>query len=259
MEDCIVIHIPHASLNLPKHFLEALVVEESDIQEENRFLSDYGVDEFLPRESAHVVAFDYSRMFCDVERFKDDEAEEMAKYGQGVLYTKDSNGRVFIEFDEDYRQKVLSEYYDKHHERLDEIATQALRENGICYIVDLHSFSDEFIEKFFQKSDNPDICLGYDSDYADLELIDLTKKHFKEYGFTIKDNYPYGGSIVPNRYFGKKNSGVYSLMLEINKRVYLDENKSRNAKKASRLKECIDAYYEVFNAHVRKKKISKSN
>ena len=38
-------------------------------------------------------------------------------------------------------------------------------------------------------------------------------------GLTTAINYPYAGSLVPNAYYGKKNTGIVSLMLEINKRI----------------------------------------
>ena len=45
---------------------------------------------------------------------------------------------------------------------------------------------------------------------------------FKELGYTYKINYPYTGSLVPNIvYSGRVKGRVISIMLEINKRVYL--------------------------------------
>ena len=44
----------------------------------------------------------------------------------------------------------------------------------------------------------------------------------KELGYTYKINYPYKGSLVPNIiYKGKLKGRVISIMLEINKRIYL--------------------------------------
>ena len=46
-------------------------------------MSDFKVDKLFENIDAEKVKCKYSRLYCDVERFKDDELEEMSKYGQG--------------------------------------------------------------------------------------------------------------------------------------------------------------------------------
>ena len=41
-------------------------------------------------------------------------------------------------------------------------------------------------------------------------------------GLSVEINYPYSGSLVPNYVFNKKiDKKVVSIMIEINKRIYL--------------------------------------
>lgn len=210
--DQYVIHIPHASLKVPKCFQKNIICYEKFVRE-NLFLCDYLVENFVPNHFPNVVFFPYSRMFCDVERYL--YCEEMSKYGMGVLYTKDSNGRDFVRRkfkDNDY---IIKHYYLKHHEKLDIMVGRVFKRNGKCIIIDLHSFSDEFVYKMFHKKNNPDICIGINQHY-NKKLLYFTILHFKKFGYSVKINDPYRGSIISNRY-----PKVESMMIEINKRIYL--------------------------------------
>ena len=83
--DNIILHIPHASLHLPTDFWRDITVDKEIIERELRFIADYKVDELVKNIDSHKIIAKYSRLYCDVERFRDDEAESMAKLGMGRL------------------------------------------------------------------------------------------------------------------------------------------------------------------------------
>ena len=234
-----IIHIPHASLDMPNIFLERLTLPLEYIQKENIFISDYLVDKFVPKDFKNIVKFSYSRMFCDVERYLDDKQEEMSKYGMGVLYTKDSNQSTFIKYDDTYKSIVIKNYYKKHHNKLNNLTKKILKEYNKCYILDLHSYSSLFVDKLFGYKNNPDICIGINKTGYDKKLLNLTIKHFKKYGYTVKINYPYSGSLTPNI----KSNNIYSMMIEINKRVYLNNNYNKFYK-------CMMDYYDKIKKQI---------
>lgn len=248
----IMIHVPHASLKIPHIFFENIVLDKERIQKENVFLADFLVDKFIPCNCSNVIKFDFSRMFCDVERFKDEKQEVMSKYGMGVVYEKDHYGNTFFKLNEDYKNNIISRYYDKHHLLLDSTVERILNEYGSCYIIDLHSFSDEFVGKLLNLYDTPDICIGFDSNFCDMKLVYETILHFEKYGYLVKQNYPYSGSLIPNKYYNLENVGIYSIMIEINKRIYLDDNVSINFEKYSKLKYGMDMYYNFLNEYCNK-------
>lgn len=107
------------------------------------------------------MVFKYSRIFCDVERFRDDEKEKMALKGMGVVYTRDLDTLITLP-NKKYKRIVLKSYYDKYHNKLDKRVVNGLKKNDNCLIIDLHSFSDMMVNKLFKSKDNPDICLGVD-------------------------------------------------------------------------------------------------
>lgn len=239
----IIIHIPHASLRLPEIFKDKLLQTQEKIDYQNIFMSDYLVDQFVPNNFSNIIKFEFSRLFCDVERFRDDKEEEMIKYGMGAIYEKDSDNQKIIDVDLNYKNEVLLNYYDKHHNKIDELTTNILEKHEKCYIMDLHSFSDDFVIKMFNKNNNPDICIGYDEKIKDETLIDLTIKHFKKYGYSISLNYPYSGSLIPNKYYNSNNNRIKSIMI-YKKDLYLDSNTKINHEKNEILKKCMNDYYE---------------
>lgn len=81
----ILLHIPHASLHLPPDFWRNVMVDRKIIEHNLRFMADYKVDELARDIDCHKVIAKYSRLYCDVERFRNDADEPMATgYGRGL-------------------------------------------------------------------------------------------------------------------------------------------------------------------------------
>ena len=217
----ILIHVPHASLYIPEDYKQTALIPQAELEEENAFMCDTGVLELIPPAfAANTVAFPYARLYCDVERFRDD-SEPMQKLGMGYIYTHDSKGREMFRPDEAHREEV-SRIYEAHHEKLNRLTAEILQEHGRCLIIDLHSFSDETVNRLFGWTDFPDVCIGTEPDYYSKELVDGIISLCKSLGLSFALNYPYAGSLVPSRYLGQRNTGIVSVMLEINKRVLRD-------------------------------------
>ena len=119
---------------------------------------------------------------------------------------------------EAHRAKV-SALYDRHHAELNRRASAILKEHGQCLIIDLHSFSDATVNRLFGWTDFPDVCIGTEPEYYSEEIVEGICGFCRGLGLSVALNYPYRGSLVPNQYFGCKDTGIVSVMLEINKRV----------------------------------------
>ena len=77
----LLIHIPHASLFIPEEYRKTALISREELNEENLFMCDTGLTELIPEGlKSQTVAFPYSRLYCDVERFRDG-SEPMDKYG----------------------------------------------------------------------------------------------------------------------------------------------------------------------------------
>lgn len=223
----IIKHIPHASLEIPKEIAEALLLNaESDFQRYNLTMSDVGVDLLTSDVPGILVKAKYSRLFCDVERFKDDDKEPMAKLGQGYVYSKYYDGKDIFDIASsnflEKRKELASRYYDDYHRRFNEIVREQIEQDKDVLILDIHSYSDLLADSLGKKGPYPDICIGVNDTHITKPLLDLVISKIKAKGLSYQINYPYSGSIIPNDVLnGQIKGNVYSIMIEINKRLYL--------------------------------------
>ena len=216
----VLLHMPHVSLDVPNEFYDGLLIPKWLFHKYNLEMTDLGIDELFKGYNYTKVIPKYSRLYCDVERFRDDSKEIMSKYGEGVVYTNLYDGTLFHQHDNNYRNKVLS-YYDEYHKNLDNITKELLNDENTLLILDCHSFSDKMTSHFY-KEPFPDICIGVEDEYYDQEILDMIINKITQLGYTYKINYPYKGSLVPNCVINKEAKGkVVSIMLEINKKIYL--------------------------------------
>lgn len=224
LKNKILIHIPHSSLKIPKIFKSRIIISYQDLIKENKDMCDLYVNKLININNYNVVKFNYSRMFCDVERFKNDDFEEMSKIGMGAIYECTSKHKNFINIDSKYKNYVLNNFYDKHHNSLDNMCEEILNKYNSCIIVDLHSFSNKIVKRLLNKKNNPDICIGIDYNFYDKKLEEIVCNFLKNKNYKLKINYPYTGSIIPNKYYRSKNKNIKTIMIEINKKLYLKNN-----------------------------------
>jgi N-formylglutamate amidohydrolase len=243
----ILIHIPHSSLELPETFYEGLLIEPLKLEIYNMEHTDLYTDRLFAFDDIDTITAGYSRLYCDVERFKDDDKEPMSKIGQGVIYTHLYDGKPFHKHDQSYQDEVMT-YYDLHHQKLDDYVNQCQKNNEELCIIDAHSFSDKLANHFFE-GDYPDIDLGINDDFQHPEILEMTKQVFIEHGYTVAINLPYKWSIVTNEAIKSNYKGVFSMMIEVNKRTYLNDNQNIDVIKFDKLRSVLNIikdYIEQF-------------
>ena len=218
-----VVHIPHASVLIPEEYKKDFLVSERVLNRELRRMTDafcselYDAAEFETRIIAPV-----SRLVCDMERFRDDKDEPNAAKGQGLMYTRTSLGRKLRENDPALREKILLEYYDKHHKQLEQAVENSLSKYGKCLVIDCHSFNSSHIVKFDNLFSMPDFDIGTDNFHTPDILADRMFSRVRELGFSARFNSPFGGCITPMKYY-MKDRRVLSVMIETNRKLYMDE------------------------------------
>ena len=223
MMDNIILHIPHASLYLPTDFWRDITVDKEIIERELRFIADYKVDELVKNIDSHKIIAKYSRLYCDVERFRSDEDEPMAKLSMGAIYTHLSDGTQYRKIGSSRREEILGKSYDLHHKQLNTLSREIVDQCGSCVIIDIHSYSDELVRRLFGWTENlPDICLGYDEKWFSKDNASRLKTYIEKMGYSCELNYPYSGALVPMEFYYDENPKIHSVMLEINRRVYLN-------------------------------------
>lgn len=228
-----LLHVPHWSNKIPNAKNMGYLVNKTELNDIKYFFADLYTDDLYG--GGKKIKAKYSRVFVDVERFKDNSKESMSKLGMGMLYTHTHKGKKFCE-PTPLHQKLAEKAYDKHHAKLDRLVDKEIKKYGKCLIVDCHSYSTELATSIFgENAICPDICIGYEDDFYDARIVETTKTFFENCGYSTMLNKPYSGSLVPNKAYAQKNPNVKSIMLEINKRTYLNGNKkSQNYKTLKR-------------------------
>lgn len=242
----LVLHIPHSSTEIPLR--EGYVSTQEEINQEIIKLTDWYTDDLFDSEKDDKIVAPFSRIFCDVERFADDDLEVMAKFGMGVLYEKLDNGNQLRTVTSKLKSDVLKDYYWKHHNKLNDVVKNHLEQTESCLILDCHSFpSSPLTRALVQDHKTPDFNIGTDSYHTPSNFIQASREFFKSRGLSLGIDTPYSGSIVPIEYY-QKDPRVSSIMLEVNRRMYLNEPTNEKSDGYLRTKEIVQEYIKLLKS-----------
>ncbi len=217
----ILINVPHSATYIPPEEMKYFTTP--DLGHELAVMTDHFCDD-LYDTGDQMIRFPVSRLICDPERFRDDSDEIMASVGMGAIYTSCSDGKKLKSVSPGHKEELLAGYYDRYHKRLETAVEHNLNAYGKCLIIDGHSFYDEPLPYEFDRcTDRPDICIGTDPVHTPKAAEQLLRDHFSGRGYSVEINRPFVGCIVPIRYY-RRNTRVMSVMIEINRRLYIDHD-----------------------------------
>jgi N-formylglutamate deformylase len=240
----LILHIPHSSTIIP--FKEGYCITDEILNQEILKLTDWYTDDLFENEIDISIKAPFSRIFCDTERFSDDSQEIMSKFGMGVLYEKTDTGEPLRNITSELRKHILENYYWKHHKRLTESVKLQLQEYSTATIVDCHSFPHKPLKRVLdQSSFRPDFNIGTDAYHTPQKWIDASIAFFEEKGYSLGVDKPYEGTIVPMDYY-KKNKNVQSIMLEINRGLYLQEPSNKKSIQYQKTKQVVQEFLGVI-------------
>jgi len=255
LKNKIILHIPHSSTNIP--LMNGYDIDEITLGKEMLKLTDWFTDDLFHTSEDDIIKADFSRIFCDTERFIDDTQEVMSQYGMGVIYTKNDDGETIRNVTSELREKILMDYYWHHHTQLSNTVNNHLTQFGKALIIDCHSFPSVPLKRDLDKTPNrPDFNIGTDPYHTPNELIDASIAFFKKAGYSLGINWPYKGSIVPLEHY-HKNQNVQSIMLEINRKLYLKEPSNEKSENYQKIKDLTRDFIKViktaFNSNFEEK------
>jgi N-formylglutamate deformylase len=245
MERKIILHVPHSSTTIP--LKDGYVINNEAMTKEMLKLTDWYTDDMFQSDENVMIKADFSRIFCDPERFTDDSQEIMAQYGMGVLYEKNDDGELMRVVTPELRERILKDYYWPHHEKLSNAVNKQLQLFGKALILDCHSYPSKPFKRDLNKdSDRPDFNIGTDSFHTPKHLIEASKAFFENEGYTVGIDWPYKGSIVPLEHY-QKNKNVQTIMLEINRALYLNEPGNEKSEGYLEVKRVVKHFMRIIN------------
>ncbi len=222
----LIAHVPHASTVIPPRERKQIVLDDAGLQRELVRLTDWHADQLFScvlELGGVMFVSTLSRPVVDPERFAKDEDEPMAAVGQGVVYTRTTDGDLLARISEHERARRISEYYEPYHEALTAMVASTLERFGTAVILDCHSFASVPLpSEPDQSPGRPDICLGTDPFHTPAALAQALESAFRAEGLTVARDRPFAGTLVPLAFLGAE-SGVQSVMIEVRRGLYCDE------------------------------------
>ena len=107
--------------------------------------------------------------------------------------------------------------------------------NERSLLIDCHSFPSELSDV--------DICIGVNEDWSSPTdfVIELVAEVFKQFGFSVRINHPYSNAIAP-----QTNFAYNSIMIELNKRIYWNEQTLELTESVNKVRTTLDRLYMLL-------------
>lgn len=170
----LVAHVPHSSVFIPGEVRDQILLDDAALAREIVKLTDWHTEDlfsWMLELGAEMFVNGMSRLVCDPERLTADDEEPMAGVGQGVVYTKTTDGEPLSRDAPDMREMRINKYYKPYHDALTQLVASTIEVFGECRILDCHSFSTTPLpSELNQAPERPDICIGTDSFHTPPEL-----------------------------------------------------------------------------------------
>jgi len=238
----LVAHVPHASTFIPLAARELISLDDAALGRELARMTDWHTEDLFSWVldlGGSMFVNRASRLVMDPERFADDADEPMSSVGQGVVYTKTADGEPLSRIDPSERERRVRDLYWPYHAALTDLVTSMLDEFGRCTILDCHSFPSVPLPSEDDKAPNrPDICIGTDDFHTPPALADALEESLAREGFRVGRNSPFGGSLVPLRYWCN-DPHVTSVMIELRRDLYCDEATGERAPNYAGVREAV--------------------
>ena len=235
----ILLHVPHSSTSFPLDSKYSF----QDLDKEEKRLIDYYTDElFIPQNPKRDIipfVFPYCRLYCDVERLVKDPLENC---GLGISYhrTVESADLPFEERSFSTLSQAFKYYADFHAYVSKSIVETTVMNRNL--LIDCHSFSNS---PNLLNSNPPDIdiCIGYNDDETCpyKGVIDNIVRFFESFGYKVGINKPFSNSktfSVPVSY--------HSVMIEINKRLYMNEKTLEKKEDFMWIHQIVQSLYKML-------------
>jgi len=239
---------PHSGTHYPTTMQEALCVPLIEV----RRTEDAFIDELfsgVPALGAGLVAARYGRSVVDLNRdpheldaamFHDGPPRPCAlptarvEAGLGCLPRVGARGEAIYArlLSRAEGEERLTQVHDAYHLHLAAELEMLRRAHGHVLLIDCHSMPS------LQPGRRTltDIVLGdrFGSS-ADPRLMARIERSFRAQGFTVARNAPYAGGYTTRRY-GRPRRGIHAIQIEINRGLYMDEQRITRTSGFSSLK-----------------------
>jgi len=226
-----------------------------------RQTEDSYVDELVGcavQAGATVVAAEFPRSYIDANRAEDDidpallaepwpqalNPSDRTLLGLGLVRRLCKSGvpvyRAPLAITE--VQKRIASFYRPYHEVLEKTVATRIAQFGECYLIDAHSMPSQGGES----GRRPDFVLGdRHGESCDPGFTRRVRDLLHDMGYSVALNDPYKGVEIARRY-GEPRAGRHALQLEINRRLYINEQTLDKTDGFVRLEHSLAAFFKAL-------------
>lgn len=145
-------------------------------------------------------------------------------------------------------QMRIEKFYRPYHEAVRKTIEQRFKEFGICYLVDAHSMPSQSSEN--RTARRPDFILGDRNGTAcDVTFTRRVRDLLQEMGYSVALNDPYKGMEIVHRY-GKPKASQHALQLEINRKLYMNEQTLEKHDGFLRLQQNLTSFFQSLTVEL---------
>jgi N-formylglutamate deformylase len=148
-------------------------------------------------------------------------------------------------------ERRLANYYRPYYQKIENLLKERIDEFGRVLLWDAHSIRR--LVPTIRKEPFPDLILGdNDERSAAKEIIDIVLGGLRAGKYQVNHNTPFKGGHI-TRYFGKPETRVHALQLEMCKTHYMrDDELTFDEARAQEMRNLLRPVFENLIAHLRK-------
>ena len=267
----VVFDSPHSGVVLPTDFdpavPESLVLVSADTHVDALWAA-------VPRYGAPLLAAEFPRSFLDLNRAPEDIDPALldapwpgplsdapsVRRGMGLIwrYAWGDTPMYADRLTVAAVQQRIDIYWRPYHEALAGLIDAAHRRHGAVWHIDCHSMpaTAHRLSPDAEGTERADIVLGdRDGTTCDPNFTGFVASTFEKLGYDTRINDPFKGAELVRRH-ADPSRGRYSLQIELNRRLYMDEvTRERSAgfdRLAGDLSMVAQAIVGYADAHLRK-------
>ena len=234
----VVFALPHSGRDYGISFLSQSILDQLSIRSSEDAFLDQLIDGIEKYGAPKIIA-NAPRAFIDLNRSTDELDPALISgiknnmrnprilSGLGVIPRVVSHGKEIyrgkLSFEQ--AQSRIKYYWKPYHTDLSNLLQRSQSVFGQSLLIDIHSMPHEAVSTQSSFIKAPEIVVGDRFGMSsDPEFTNLVISILKQYEFRVGKNTPFAGAFI-TKHHGKVKKRIHALQLEIDRSLYMDEEK----------------------------------
>ena len=234
----VVFALPHSGRDYGVSFLNQSILDQLSIRSSEDAFLDQLIDGIEKYGAPKIIA-NAPRAFIDLNRstdeldpalisgIKNNMRNPRISSGLGVIPRVVSHGKEIyrgkLSFEQ--AQSRIKYYWKPYHTDLSNLLQRSQSVFGQSLLIDIHSMPHEAVSTQSSFIKPPEIVVGDRFGMSsDPELTNLVISILKQHEFKVAKNTPFAGAFI-TKHHGKVKKRIHALQLEIDRSLYMDEEK----------------------------------